>query len=291
MAEDQPRLAPPHHLKTAAGGRLDVRPTDRVGGAVAYSAADDEGFIITFREDTEYMEALSKSAGHPIYRLRIMTNMVSPGNTKTVWDHPTTGLQYTMSEDPDSGEIHTEYEVLEQCENGDIPEPLRFPRAWNRFLRRSTAAHDGLPIEEWGAISKTYAASLKAMNIHTVQALAGLSDSNAQNIMGAVKYRDLAKAFLSERAKTALVAQEQEKAARAQEESADLRRQVKELQDSVMQLTQALTQGTALPQALAGRVPTEHVHAPELKKLAKAQAAQRKKGPPKSDDAEIETAA
>lgn len=290
---DVPMFATPHHLKGSGGGRLDVRPTDKVGGVVAYAAGDDEGFIVTFREDTEYMEYLSKSAGHPIFRLRIMTNMVAPGNTKTVWDHPTTGIAYEISQDPESGEIHTDYEVMEQCENGDIPEPLRFPKAWNRFLRKSTPAQEGLPIEEWGAISKTYAASLKMMNVHTVQALAALSDSNAQNIMGAIKYRDLAKAFLSERAKTALVAAEQEKAARAQEEAAELRRQVKELTESVAQLSAALAQG-GMPAAhtLAGqRVAVEYQHAPELKQLAKSKAKQRQKGPPKRDDEPIETAA
>lgn len=280
----------PHHLRGTTQGRLNPVETDQPGRTVAYAKADDEGFIVTFYESTEYMEYMSKQAGHPIFRLRIMTRLVAPGNTKTIWEHPTTGLNYTMAIEPDTGEIQTDYEVMEQCENGDPPEPLRFPRAWNRFLRRATADHDGVPIEEWGAITKTFAASLKMMNVHTVQGLAGLTDGNAQNIMGALKYRDLAKAYLSEREKTRLVASEQAKAERAQEEAADLRRQVKELQAAVGQLTQALSaSGVAPVQGI--RIAAEHGHKVELQEFTAEQSARRKqKKPPRRDDETVEVA-
>lgn len=292
---DAPILSGPHHLRGGGStGRLSVTPADVPAKTVAYSAGDDEGFIVTFFEDTEYMEYLSKQAGSPIFRLRIMTRLVAPGNNKTVWVHPTTGILYDMAEDPETHEIHTTWEVQEQCENGDTPEPLRFPKAWNKFLRRSTPAMDGVPIEEWGCITKTYAASLKSMNVHTVQNLAALSDTNAQNIMGAMKYRDLAKAWLNEREKVRLVAAEQEKASRAEERAAELTRQVAELTQTVQALTAQIAQAggmVAQHTPVGARVAGDHAAiAPQLKQLSR-KAAQKGKKPPKSDDAPIETAA
>lgn len=289
LQSDNPVFPGPHHLRRSSEGRL---PVSSPSASVAYAAGDDEGFIVTFREDTEYMEYLSKQAGYPIFRLRIMTNMVAPGNTKTVWDHPTTGIRYDMAVDPESGEIHTDWEVLDACENGDVPEPLRFPKAWNRFLRKTTPAQDGVPIEEWGAVTKTYAASLKAQNIHTVQALASLTDANAQNVMGAVKYRDLARAYLDERQKVRIVAVEQEKANRAEERAAELARQVTELQASVQLLTTQLqNSGQGVPHTPPGaRTAGDHAAIPQqLVKREKAKRAARKI--PVKDDAPIETAA
>jgi hypothetical protein len=282
MAEPT-QFAAPHSLKS------DLAAS---GGASAVSYGTDDGFIVTFREDTEFMEYLSKQAGYPIYRTRIMTNMIAPGNTKTVWDHPTVGIRYEMAVDPESGEVHTTWEVMDETENGAIPEPLRYPKAWNRFLRKSVASQDGTPIEEWGAITKSYAASLKAMNIHTVEALAALSDSNAQNIMGAIKYRDLAKAYLDERQKIRIVAKEQELRNRAEEEAADLRRQVKELVQTVATLQAAQGAGTPAPLPGVRNTGMEAAAIPgQLKSLSRAKAKTARKGPPKSDDAPVETVA
>lgn len=243
------------------------------GGAASVAYGDDAGWIVTFREEPEFMEYLSKQSGAPVYRNRLMTNMISPGNTKTIWDHPTTGISYEMTIDPESGEVHTVWEIMEQCENGDSPEPLRFPNAWARFLKKTTTAVEGFPIEEWGVITKTYAASLKAQNIHTLQQLANLSDMNAQSIMGAIKYRDLAKAALDDRAKTRILSREQERASQAEEKNALLTKQVAELQEAVLRL-QAERSTAAPSQVFQGdRAPAAHAaSAPQLRQLSTAQA-------------------
>jgi hypothetical protein len=260
-------FATPHHLKD-----------NIASGASSVSYGTDDGWIVNFREEPEFMEYLSKQSGSPIYRTRIMTNMIAPGNTKTVWDHPTTGIEYEMVVDDESGEVHTDWKVLEQCENGDVPEPLKFPKAWARFLKKTTTAADGWPVEEWGVITKSYALSLKAQNVHTVQQLASLTDANAQNIMGALKYRDLAKAALDERAKTRILSREQERASKAEEQVALLSKQVADLKTQMVAMQAERAEGHQPPWS-GDRPPVAHGEtAPQLRKLSasKAKAARAK---------------
>lgn len=61
----------------------------------------------------------------------------------------------------------------------------RFPRHWQAFeSRESQDAITGTPLEEWSGITRAVVEELKFFNIRTVEQLAGLSDANAQNIMG-----------------------------------------------------------------------------------------------------------
>jgi hypothetical protein len=243
-------FAGPHHLTTR---ETMLRPesnnarSSEGGMTVAYGT--DDGMIVEFYEDTQYMEFLSQQTGHPIYRMQIMTRIVQPGNTKTVWVHPCTGIKYDMAIDPQSGEYHTTWEELDSCENGDVPEHLKYPKAWKRFMRKGVSADTGLPIEEWGIVSKSYAMSLKAMHVHTVEALASLTDQAAQTIMGAVKYRDLARAYLDDRQKMAIVSREQANASQANEQLAEALGKIEALQQHVLALQQRLNDG---PTAMGG---------------------------------------
>jgi len=261
---DIPSFSTPHHIRE---GKI---PASGVG-TVSYGPDDEgAGFMVTFEEAALFMEAMSKDAGYPIYRTEIRTTLIAPGNTKTTWVHATTGLDYEMAVDPDSGEIHTTWSVREQCENGDVPEPTKYPKAWARFMRKNASSMDGFPIEEWGVVTKTYALSLKAQNIHTVEMLAGLSDVNAQNIMGGIKYRDLAKAALSERDRNRIVSREQENARRAEERADELTKKVEALQLMVDKLTVERERGgvdhdDALTQETRSRAAQV---APQLKKLS-----------------------
>jgi hypothetical protein len=255
-------FAPPRKLRDDMGG-----------GSSAVDYGDDAGFIVSFREEPEFMEYLSKQAGSPVYRNRIMTTMIAPGNTKTVWDHPTTGIAYEMAIDDESGEVHTIWEIQETCENGDVPEPIKYAKAWQRFLKKSTTAADGWPIEEWGVVSRTYAQSLKAQNVHTVQQLAALSDVNAQNIMGAIKYRDLAKAALDERQKTRILSREQERASKAEEQVSMLSKQVADLQASIVRMQADRGAAPAGAVQSTDRAPVAHAGtAPQLRSMSRANA-------------------
>lgn len=244
MSNDAPDFARPHHLTTRETMlRPEARNASQSAGNMTVSYGLDDGMLVEFYEDPEFMEYLSKQVGHPIYRMRIMTRIIQPGNTKTVWCHQTKGIEYEMVIDPESREYHTNWDIQEVCDNGDVPEPVKYPNAWNKFMRKGISADTGHPIEEWGTVSRSYAMSLKAMHVHTVEALASLSDIQAQNIMGAIKYRDLAKAYLDDRVKTEIVAREQEKAARYEEQCANQARQIEALQQHVLALQSRLNGG------------------------------------------------
>lgn len=250
----------------------------RKDGSNTVSYGLDDGMLVEFFEEPEHMEYLSKTVGHPIFRMRIMTRIMQPGNRNTVWVHATKGIQYEMVIDPDSGEYHTNWDILEVCDNGDPPEPNKYPTAWSRFMRKGVTADSGLPIEQWGTVTRSYAESLKANHIHTVESLAGLTDQAAQSIMGAVKYRDLARAYLDDGKRMQIVAREQERAARLEEQCQTQSRQIESLQQHVMALQHQIA-GGQVPQAAGRMVESAPVIAQELRAMSKQQAQKKHKIP------------
>jgi hypothetical protein len=72
----------------------------------------------------------------------------------------------------------------------------RFPTQWAQYQAGQTQAVSGTPLEVWPQATVGLVATLKAMNITTVEQLAELSDANAMNIMGNHDLRRRAKAFL-----------------------------------------------------------------------------------------------
>jgi len=76
-------------------------------------------------------------------------------------------------------------------------ERARFPKQYERFKAGITASHDGTSIEQWPQISRSQAEEMKHMGIHTVEALAELSDTAIQKLgMGYRSLSQRAKAFL-----------------------------------------------------------------------------------------------
>jgi hypothetical protein len=240
-------------------------------GMIAYG--NDDGMIVLFHEENFFMEYLSKVTGSPIYQMRIYTRITMPGNRNTMWDHLTEGVEYEVVEDPETHEYHTSWHVLEVCENGSIPEPIKYPKAWARFLKKNVEADIGYPIEQWGTVTRSYAQSLKAQNVHSVEALAALTDQQAQNIMGAPKYRDLAKAFLDERQRTMIISREQERAAKFQELSETQAKQIAEMRDIMQNMQAQMANQPGAPPPKIDRRTSEYRNAQtEMKQMTRKQA-------------------
>jgi hypothetical protein len=72
----------------------------------------------------------------------------------------------------------------------------RFAGRWERYKAGLTQAVTGTPLEQWPQMTVGMVASLKAMNVHTVEQLAEMSDQYAQQIMGNHDLRRKAKLFL-----------------------------------------------------------------------------------------------
>lgn len=104
----------------------------------------------------------------------------------------------------------------------------RYPNQWAAYLAQEKQVPEGFPIQEWPILTKAEAANFKAMNIHTVEALAGLPDT-ALSFFGARSYRDKAQATLAKAkdGSAVLVIEAENKALKADMEV--LREQMKEL--------------------------------------------------------------
>jgi hypothetical protein len=202
------------------------------GGKVLYGT--EKGLLVRFYAKPILMEAISKEQGYPYYEDRVFINIVSPGNTKTVWDMLAKGItprykQLTPEEYEQDG-----WEIDELEGEAD---PVKYPDAWALFLKKGEKVHQGWDLAEWGAITRSFAESLKGLNVPTVEALAGLSDQAASNIMGGRKFRDMAKAALDEQELMSLATQEQEKASKAEERVKQLEKQLEGLQAQVASMT------------------------------------------------------
>lgn len=112
----------------------------------------------------------SEKAGHPVYVEMPFIRIVIPGSQNTI--------------------IETKV---------DETHKRRFPEQWRRFQAdQSTEGVTGWRLEQWPQVNTAQVKNLKYMNVHTVEALAGLSDSAAQSIgMGVMELRTKAKAALA----------------------------------------------------------------------------------------------
>lgn len=239
MSIDIPNFAPPRSLESPKGEYSKVNYGRPGEGGMGL----DGELIVEFYIKPYAMEYLTESMGFPIFQDRIWVRIVAPGNSKTVWDTLAAGINYDTAIDPDSGEYHTTWEVLAQCPNGDVTDASKYPNAWARFMRKGEKADDGWPIEEWGVATRSYAESLKLMNIPTVEALAALTDATASTIMGGRKYRDLARAALDERLRNKIVAAEQAKASRAEEKVNLQDEKIKQLEATIANMQAQFAQG------------------------------------------------
>ena len=73
----------------------------------------------------------------------------------------------------------------------------RFAEHYRKYkAREEQQAVEGTPLEEWPAITRSQCEELRFLNIRTVEQLAAVSDSNAQNVMGINGLKQKAKDFL-----------------------------------------------------------------------------------------------
>ncbi len=216
---------------TAFDAPRTIKDFNGQSGTVSYGL--DDKLIAAFYIKPYYMEYLSEVHGAPIYQDRIYVRIVAPGNSKTVWDTFACGVTYETAVDPNTGEYFTEWTELERMPNGDRTDMQKYPNAWAAFRKRGEVPKIGFPIEEWGAISRSMAESLKMLGVPTVEAMAGLSDANAQNIMGGFKFRELAKAYLDDKQRNEIVAREQTRADRLDGEITQMRNQNQALSDQL----------------------------------------------------------
>lgn len=72
----------------------------------------------------------------------------------------------------------------------------RFPRQWEAFQRNIAQTVDGTPLEQVPFLTVSQVAELKALNVLSLEQLAGLSDAVLHRFMGAQKMKQQAQTYL-----------------------------------------------------------------------------------------------
>lgn len=145
--------------------------------------------------------AATERAGRPVYRDEVFVKIVVPGDRTTV--------------------------VLTKAKE---EHKRRFPQAWAAYERREHQAVEGTPLEQWPAMSRALALTLKAAHIHTVEALAAVHDGHLENLgWDAREWRAKAKAYLDGAEKGAA-------AQKLASENEVLRAQIAEMQSTLARL-------------------------------------------------------
>ncbi len=115
----------------------------------------------------------------------------------------------------------------------------RWPQQYAAFKAGLTPAHDGSPLEEWPPLSPAQVANLKALNIHTVEQLAGVSDGDLSRLgMGSRELRDKAGAWLDNAKGGAAVSEALARAERAEAALVSLKENYDDLAARVETLSQ-----------------------------------------------------
>lgn len=165
----------------------------------------DSGLYVEFFIEAVEDAEKSKEAGRPIFKDVEMISIRILGDKNT---HMVRPIDYKGS--------HTM-----------PPDNVRFAAAYAQFKNKNLQVSEGTPITEWGILTKSQAMMFKALNIHTVEALASVSDANLSNLgMGARDYREKAIAFINQ-------AKDGSGLVKLQEENKELRTQMEALKNQM----------------------------------------------------------
>lgn len=121
---------------------------------------DDKLLHVEFFDQPIYNKPKSTQEGRPIYDTQIMCKIIFPG------DRSKTFVERVKMDDDENSPSH----------------PHRFPRQWSAFQAQHEQVPDGIPVEQFPALSAARVKELKGMHIHTVEQIAGLTDQTGPNI-------------------------------------------------------------------------------------------------------------
>lgn len=127
---------------------------------------DDKKLFVVFHRGFVQNEAKSAEAGRPVHDDVDMITIRVPGQRDSLVARADLGYQQ------------------------------RFPRQWAQFKANAEQLGSGTQLSEVPWLTPAQIADLKATNIHTVEQLAEMADSNAHVFMGAQGLKQRAKAYL-----------------------------------------------------------------------------------------------
>ena len=166
------------------------------GGNQGRNAAD-ASLLVKFFKNAKLNEGRTSQEGRPIYEDVDYIQIMQPGNKDSIIIRPATKM-----------------------------DKARFAEHYSRYQARQDEEYiEGTLLTDWPGISRAQAEELSFFNIRTVEQLASVSDSNAQNIMGIQLLKNKAVAYL-EAAESQAVAEDLQE---AKDEIEELKAQVANL--------------------------------------------------------------
>ena len=126
----------------------------------------DSKLFVVFYNGAILNDEKSAAAGRPIHDDVEMVKIIIPGQRDSVVARATPDYQY------------------------------RFPRQWAQFKNNKEQIGSGTPLTELTWLTAAQLADLKAVNVHTVEQLAGISDAQAHSFMGFHSLKQRAETYL-----------------------------------------------------------------------------------------------
>jgi hypothetical protein len=161
----------------------------------------EDQMFVEFYTDAVELTHESDREGRPIYKEMAHVKIMIPG-------------------DP--------HNIIERRATDD--DKHKYPKAWARFERMEAAGQEGTPLEQWPQINRAQVKEAKYFEVHTVEAMAGLSDSHCSKMgPGFTDLRTKAKAYLTAAKDTAAATAQAAENEQMKNRIADLEAQLKDL--------------------------------------------------------------
>jgi hypothetical protein len=127
---------------------------------------DDKRLLVQFFMTAVQDKAASEAEGRPIFKEVPNVRIITPGSRDVMVTRATEGYQ------------------------------RRFARHWERFKQQADQNIDGTRLEEVPWLTVGTIQELKAVNVHSLEALASMPDSAINKMMGMVGFRQKARNFI-----------------------------------------------------------------------------------------------
>lgn len=135
----------------------------------------------------------------------------------------------------------------------------RWPDQYGAFRKGEEVSIHGTPLEQWSYLPRTAVLELKALDLHTVEQVAGLPDSAIHRIgMAGRNIRDMANAYLDDGAAQAITTDALARAEKAEARVATLEKQVEELRPMMDRMHSDLMALRNAPSAVDAYIPGAH---------------------------------
>lgn len=175
-----------------------------------------DGNFVNFKQEAVKNNFASEKEGRAIYDKVTFATVHSPGQSKSE-------ITYELEREGQDKKVkQSQYyeQFKEQVE------------AWKS--KHDVTGLGGTPIEQWPVLDVRMVATLKFNNVHTVEALAELSDTGLQAVgMGARDLQTKAKAFLSQAKDTAAAQRLASENERLRDQISGLQKQIQEISAKV----------------------------------------------------------